>query len=462
MSKVLMPFAAQLALALIVLPGTSRGDHGTASGQSFTFLETPFTQELVGIADAFFGGVAFAPDGDPWVTECSFAGGPLHRFDLQGVAPSINGTELHPETVAPSNAGCGLTNHPDGFMYSNTGLGVTQLDASTGAATGNVLGPPGNALGITPDPQTGDLVYVADNCRFTGQCDIVTVDPDTGVFSTFVVLPALQFIDGIYFNADGSQLFLATRSPFFAVTVVNRDAPGARTGALDRHIGLPAEPDGIAFHTTGFIVTANLDGTLSKIVPGPDTVSTFASGGGRSDLTQVGSDTCFYVTQDFFTRFDDGTTSSNTSLVRICPGFVPPPGVGEAEGRMTGGGSVFTEDGERVTHGFQLGCDPVAGGQMQIVWGRRRFHLEQLVQASCADNPTFDEGSPAAGFDTYTGSGIGRLDGIPGATILWTFTDAGEPGADDTARVVITDANGVQQLAVSGQLRNGNHQAHPD
>src|SRR5690349_13517448 len=150
----------------LALTAVVSGDHGTGSGKSFTFLEAGFTQEITGVTSHFMGGVAFAPDGDPWVNDCLFAGSELHRFDLQGVAPEVFGTKLHPETIVPSNAGCGMTNHPDGFIYSNTGLGLVQINADTGAATGTILGPAGNALGVAPDPQTGDLVYVAENCRF--------------------------------------------------------------------------------------------------------------------------------------------------------------------------------------------------------------------------------------------------------------------------------------------------------
>ena len=110
--------------------------------------------------------------------------------------------------------------------------------------------------------------------------------------------------------------------------VIDRDAPGARSGTVNRQIPIPNTPDGIAFHVDGFLVTTNVDGTISKIVLGPpDVVSTFASGGGRNDLSQVGADTCLYTTQDFFTRFDDGTVTTDSSLVRICPGFIPAPGV---------------------------------------------------------------------------------------------------------------------------------------
>ncbi|HEX8091506.1 MAG TPA: HYR domain-containing protein, partial [Blastocatellia bacterium] len=58
--------------------------------------------------------------------------------------------------------------------------------------------------------------------------------------------------------------------------------------------------------------------------------SVFASGGFRGDLTQVGPDGCLYVTQNG-TRYNDGTVTNENSLVRICGGFAPPPGVGGCE-----------------------------------------------------------------------------------------------------------------------------------
>jgi hypothetical protein len=444
----------------LALAAAVSGDHGTGSGKSFTFLEAGFTQEITGVTPHFMGGVAFAPDGDPWVNDCAFAGSELHRFDIQGIAPEVFGTKLHPESVVPSNAGCGMTNHPDGFIYSNTGLGLVQINADTGAATGTIIGPPGNALGVAPDPQTGDLVYVAENCRFTGICDIITVNPATGISSIFVRLVGFFFIDGIYFDPGGSQLFMATRSPGFAVTIVDRTAPGARTGVFNRNIVLATEPDGIAFHQDGFVVTANTDGTMSKIIPGPDTVSVFASGGGRSDLTQVGSDSCLYVTQDFFTRYDDNSLTSQSSLVRICSGFVPPPGAGKP-GSFTGGGSVFGEDGARVTHGFQLNCEAdKSPNNLQINWKGNAFHLEALTRAACTDSPGIVPNSPAADFDTYVGAGTGRLNGVSGYKADWRFTDAGEPGKNDTARIVIRDPANNVVLSVSGSLNRGNHQAH--
>jgi hypothetical protein len=135
-----------------------------------------------------------------------------------------------------------------------------------------------------------------------------------------------------------------------------------------------------------------------------------------------------------------------------------------APGRMTGGGSVFTAAGQRVTHGFELHCDAgTLPNNLQVNWGRgNRFHLGALTSAACSDNPAITPNPPAAGFDTFAGTGTGSYNGVPGATITFTFTDAGEPGKNDYATMVIKDAGGNTVLTVSGNLNSGNQQAHKD
>jgi cysteine-rich repeat protein len=618
-------------LALLAVPLTA--NHGLGNGHSFLFLQPGFTQEIFGVADSMLGGVAFAPDEDPWVTECQFSGSPLHRYDAQGVAPEVNGTRLHPETIVPSSAGCGLTNRSDGFLYSNTSGGVTQLNASTGAYTGLTFGAGGNALGITVNPLNGQIVYVA------ADGDTLLTAPVGGASSVFSTAANPGRVDGIFFHPTGQFLFAANRTPTFRLTIIDS------AGALVQDVPMTSEPDGIAFHASPpkFVVTNNINGTMTRFdFPGDDFTqvpvqSVFASGGFRGDLSQVGADGCLYLTQDG-TRYDNLVVTTENSLVRICGGFAPPlcgngtldpgeqcddgnttggdgctalcrldrdnddvpddedncpdtpnpdqadfdhdgvgdacdncrttpnpdqadfdrdrvgdacdncrttpnpdqadsdgdglgnacdncrttpnpdqadfdhDGVGDAcdncrttpnpdqadsdgdgvgnacdncpnvanadqtdtdgdgtgdacerPGRMTGGGSVFTADGMRVTHGFTLQCGAPADGpnNLQVNWGGNRFHLETVGTAVCSDNPAISPEHPVAGFDTYTGTGTGRYNGDPGATAEWTFTDAGEPGANDTVRLVIKSAGGTTVLTVTGNLDRGNHQAHP-
>ena len=134
----------------------------------------------------------------------------------------------------------------------------------------------------------------------------------------------------------------------------------------------------------------------------------------------------------------------------------------EVDGRMTGGGSIIDKYVGRVTHGFQVRCDENDPRQnLQVNWGRgERFHLTDLTSAFCFNARGIEESPPEAGFDTFLGEGEGRYNGEDGATIRFKFTDAGEPGRRDFARIVIRDASGDVVLEVEGKLTFGNHQAH--
>jgi hypothetical protein len=127
---------------------------------------------------------------------------------------------------------------------------------------------------------------------------------------------------------------------------------------------------------------------------------------------------------------------------------------------MTGGGTIISGN-MRATYGFVLPCDPNRNNNLEVNWDSgNRFHLENLTTASCTDDPAIMPNPPKAGFDTYHGTGTGLYNGSPNATADWTFTDAGEPGNKDTARIIIRDANGNTVLSVSGTLKGGNNQAH--
>ena len=135
----------------------------------------------------------------------------------------------------------------------------------------------------------------------------------------------------------------------------------------------------------------------------------------------------------------------------------------ELDGRMTGGGSIFPAEGLRVTHGFTLNCDASHKPQrLEVNWEGNRFHLETLTSAQCSDDPTIAPPPPAAPFDTFRGTGVGRYNGQPGARIDFKLTDAGEPGTRDRARFEIRDARGHRVLrgTAAKRLTFGNHQAH--
>jgi hypothetical protein len=142
----------------------------------------------------------------------------------------------------------------------------------------------------------------------------------------------------------------------------------------------------------------------------------------------------------------------------VCVPPTPP-----ATGRMTGGGSLFTAGGMRVTHGFQIRCDANDTRQnLQINWGKgNKFHLLDMTQAVCSDDPNIIPTPPTAPIDTYEGWGVGRYNGVDGATVHFIFKDAGEPGVSDTGWIEVKDAKGKVVLTVdTTTLKKGNHQAH--
>jgi hypothetical protein len=129
-------------------------------------------------------------------------------------------------------------------------------------------------------------------------------------------------------------------------------------------------------------------------------------------------------------------------------------------GRMTGGGSIFTTAGARVTHGFELHCNAAdLPNNLEVNSGGDMFHLDAIINVGCYNDPSITSGPGSAGFNTISGSGTGAYNGSS-ATVVFVFTDAGEPGTSDTAKIIIKDASQNIVLTVAGKLQNGNQQAH--
>ncbi len=355
------------------------------------------------------GGVAFAPDGDVWVTNCAFANGNLRRFDLQATS-IVSGSTVHTLVgTTGSNTGCGLTNNPDGNMYSNTNQGVTRQDASTGLPAGGPFGPGGNALGIATHPVTGNLFYVGSGG------DINEVDAAFTTSSVFSTAIQGAFIDGIFFDPTGNFLFCANRT-IDAVSIIDS------SGALVQNIALGHEPDGIAFRAASpqFVVTINLDGTMSRLdFPTNDftqapSVSEFASGGFRGDLSQVGPDGCLYLTQDS-TRFADGTVSFNNSIVRICSGFAPPSGVGNISlGPISSTCPTGQSHSVTATVTQTPGPVPVVGTTVTFtVLTGPNTGVTGMVTTDSNGMATFSYAGSMAGVDTIQASFVDGSSGMP-------------------------------------------------
>jgi hypothetical protein len=146
----------------------------------------------------------------------------------------------------------------------------------------------------------------------------------------------------------------------------------------------------------------------------------------------------------------------NPVVVTFTNGSVPPGG------RWTGGGSINPTT-QRVTHGFELHCSVNAlPNNLEVNWpddAHHRFHLDALTSVTCGTmhSPCGNPGN----VPFITATGTGAFDGVAGATIGFTFMDAGEPGVDDWASCYSIVAAGTNVLTASGCLQFGNHQFHP-
>ncbi|TMD34379.1 MAG: hypothetical protein E6I81_09795 [Chloroflexi bacterium] len=310
--------AATAVAAALVVPTATSPVLATGS-EGFLVLQPGFTQTLWAINPNFLGGVAFAKNGDVLTDHCAFNGSPLDDYSQTSTTLS-HGSTLHNFSELTSNAGCGLANHSNGFLYTNTGGGVVQLNDATGAQTAGPFGTNGNALGIATDPVTGNLIYVGSGPAY----NLLFVDAGFTTSGTFSTVDTGDFKDQITWSPDGKFLFISNRGSPFKLQILDR------TGALVQNVVMAHEPDGIAFHAAApqFVVTNDTDGTMTRFdFPGndyslPPAQSMFATGGFRGDMSAVGGDSCLYLTQAG-TRYADGFTDGNNSVLQICGGFAP-------------------------------------------------------------------------------------------------------------------------------------------
>lgn len=136
-----------------------------------------------------------------------------------------------------------------------------------------------------------------------------------------------------------------------------------------------------------------------------------------------------------------------------------------ATGRMTGGGGQIIIGDVFVSRGFTIHCDILLSNNLEINWPGNMWHLDKpLTSAECVDDPLVDPEPPPAPFDTFIGEGTGRLNGVDGSVVKFTFVDAGEPGGrNDRAQIQVFAPDGTLVLNVPMSfLDRGNLQAHFD
>jgi len=346
-----------------------------------------------------------------------------------------------------------------------TGNAIERFNSS-----GVSLGRFGTGFNCNPN----SLVFDASRNLYVGQldctADILKLDGTGALLGSYDAATQNRGTDWVDMGLDGCTIHYCSSGPdVMRYNVCARSQLGifnAAPFASGESHGLKVLADGgVLVATAADVSRLDASGNLVQTydVPGePDLWlgidlvgdGTFwASNFGSSDVVRFD-----IASGAVLASFNTGTPTQSVKSVAV----VRPPTL-VAQGRMTGGGSIFTDAGMRVTHGFELHCDASQKpNNLEVNWGPGdRFHLTTLTFAECSDDPTIRPNPPAAPFDTYHGTGTGKLDGVDGATAEWTLTDAGEPGRRDTFSLTVRDVSGNVVLSFSNKpLTYGNHQAH--
>ncbi len=349
----------------------------SSPSQHFELIDPELQQDIV---DYNYGGV-----GTGWTSD----GRMLRRVNGEIVeysaAQSFNvyGTDMFTRNayhaVSGLPGGNGLTNGTDGYLYANSPEGLYRVDPNNWAATrvgatysytycaayswyysswygwytacssyataqrgyGNNHG-----IGTLPDGrivrQTGNDVWIynpADSSDRLLFSEGSYIDDLTTTSTGLIALASIYRHQVVIIDANGAE--------------INRVNVAGYTGA--------GNPDGMAFGG-GSLYTAATDGTVSRFdFTGPNFTGTASEvivayhSGGYGDLSQVGPDGAFYVTQNH-TRYDDGSTTGGWSMIRLSipGGFDTPPGVPANKPPVANAGAAQTVESTGATTAVTL------------------------------------------------------------------------------------------------------------
>jgi hypothetical protein len=461
----------------------------------------------VNVNDGSGAGFVNAPAGTTITFALSNAGGASAAFVGPSSCTTVGATGSC--TVVISSPTAGTTTINASSTVSVSGVSLTRTTNGVGASSG-----PATKIWINPDaniqisPQTATNP-VGTNHTLTGH---VNVAPD-GV--NFVNAPAGTVITFSLTNAGGAtatfvgpsscttagatgSCTVVISSPTAGTTTVNASTTVTVSGvSLTRTTSGSAGNSGPATKvwlasvvTTRVRDASNNDVTNSTVPTGTvvhdeATVAGSAAGNptptGTVTFTLFASGNCAGTVQatdpnkplnaaglatsvTFTTPSSGGQFSylahySGDANYPAADGPCEPFMVSQAQGRVTGGGSIFwTVNGvpnTRITHGEELRCDPTDPRQsLEINWsganGQNNFHLDKLINSVICFNDPLVAPPPPPGtvFDTYAGNtlfqghtgyhgfgyavGTGTCNKLP-ATIYFIFSDAGEPGTGDVA-----------------------------
>ena len=134
------------------------------------------------------------------------------------------------------------------------------------------------------------------------------------------------------------------------------------------------------------------------------------------------------------------------------------------EGRMTGGINILTEDGIRVTGGLTIHCDNTLSNNIQLNWDNNTWHIKKESLENIICTKPGDPTPPEAPLNVFSATAMGKLNGVEGSRLEFTFVDNGEPGRNDTVAFTIYDQDETEFFRVdtTRMERGGNLQAHFD
>lgn len=128
----------------------------------------------------------------------------------------------------------------------------------------------------------------------------------------------------------------------------------------------------------------------------------------------------------------------------------PRPALRASRVLFTGEGIVAIPGGKASLRSLMLHCDAVrTPNSLSVVWLRNRFDLDLEIQSECTD-----ERGTQGGVHIQEGAGIGRLNGVPGASIRWRLVDSGAAGGD-TAVIRIWSGDASLVLDATGKIGAG-------
>jgi hypothetical protein len=165
----------------------------------------------------------------------------------------------------------------------------------------------------------------------------------------------------------------------------------------------------------------------------------------------------------FIARIADRTTAQEAILdAQVLRASLPPdlwakyfsdlpsprPAPGASKVLFTGAGTIEAPLAKVRLRFIALHCDALRRPNwLSVAWEQNRFDLDLVLRSQCTDAPG------TSGVHVQEGTGIGRLNGVPGATIQWRLVDNGARG-QDTASITMWSGDGASiVLDRSGKIK---------